>query len=248
MTALDTIRSQLKEAKPFLDVYAPKTMGWYERCLKTTNDVIPWLCDISVELCGFCEDVYNSPKRLRETWEKIKNSHDLGELGLRMQADLDSEDVLLSEIAGDVVSRVMSDFMIDRYPGGILTTNGKSDFPDLYLQSYDYSGLQKFKRGDEYGAALKGKDFRPVRIPDGVEIKTCRNNFHVDCHHCHVGLHVLLYYEEEKGVARMTNLWAAFLQERDYRICNINTGATTRKASFGPERFVSLLPQIHTTS
>jgi hypothetical protein len=136
----------------------------------------------------------------------------------------------------------MTDYLIEHYPGGDLQANGKSDYPDLFLKSADYSGLVTFSMGGEYGASLKGKNQRPVRVPDGIEIKTCRNTFHVDCHHSHVGLHIVLLYKENGRTMQMTDLLAGFLRESDYYISKINTGATTRKASFGPTRFVSLLP------
>ena len=219
-------------------------MGWYNRCMRTADVVIPWLCGISTDLCEFCENIYNSPDKLRKAWEKLKVGQDFGTLGDQVEAELRRESVLLSEIAGDAVSRVMTDYMIDRHPGNDLGANGKSDYPDLYLKSFDYRGLSGFVRSGNYGAALKGKERRPVRVPDGIEIKTCRQSFHVDCHHPHTGLHVVLLYDDNQGVSRMTDLLAGFLRECDYHISKINTGATTRKASFGRDRFVSLLPNM----
>jgi hypothetical protein len=137
----------------------------------------------------------------------------------------------------------MTDYMIADKGGDRLGANGKSDYPDLFIKDYDYSAVPRHTRSvKEYGAALKGKEARPVRVPDGIEIKTCRNGFRVDCHYGHMGLHVALYYTENKGRAEVCDLDAAFLRASDYANATRNTDATTAKASFGPERFVSLLP------
>ena len=49
-------------------------------------------------------------------------------------------------------------------------------------------------------------------------------------------------FTERNGKGTMCDLMAGFLRFADYRIATRNTEATTAKASFGPGRFVSLLP------
>lgn len=242
---LSQIRAQIKSARPDLEAYRPAELNWYNRCLKTADAVIPWLQNLAPELLGFCQEVYNSPNLLRELWNVCKQQHSLGELARRIDKQLAREEVLIKEIAGDVVSRVMTDYMLADKVGKRLASNGRSDYPDLYFLDYDYSGLPKFARKGmekEYGAALKGSRVKPVRVPDGIEIKTCRNVFNVDCHYNHMGLHVALFYKETNGRAEMCDLLAAFLRPSDYRIAKRNTDATTAKASFGSERFISLTP------
>jgi len=242
--SLSLIRGQIKSAKPELDAYAPVEIDWYKRSLKTADAVIPWLCKLAPDLLGFCEEVYNSPERLRELWTQCKAQHSLGKFAEKIELQLAREQVLIKEIAGDVVSRVMTDYMLADGVGKRMLSNGKSDYPDLYLRDYDYAALPRFDRQQnrEYGAALKGTNQKPVRVPDGLEIKTCRNAFRVDCHYNHMGLHVALFYTEKNGRAKMCDLLAAFLRPCDYRLATRNTDATTAKASFSAKQFISLTP------
>jgi hypothetical protein len=128
------------------------------------------------------------------------------------------------------------------YPNSDLRPNGKSDYPDLWLRTKDYSHLPRRSRGAKsYGAALVGKPSRPVRVPDGLEVKTSRNTIRVDCHHNHVGLHLVMVFTEQPNEFRVEDLAVAFLKSSDYRRCDRNTTATTDKFSFNGDRFISLL-------
>ena len=95
---------------------------------------------------------------------------------------------------------------------------------------------------DEYGAAVKGRQKRPVRVPDGLEIKTCRERIAVDCHHPHAGLHLVLLFTEAARLFAVEDVRIAFLRAGDYRESERNTTATTVKYSFNGDYFVSLLP------
>ena len=70
---------------------------------------------------------------------------------------LGRELLLVSEIAGDVMSRVLTDYMIGIFPSNDLATNSKSDFPDLFIKSKDgisnlHSAQEKEENRDkEYG-------------------------------------------------------------------------------------------------
>jgi hypothetical protein len=153
--------------------------------------------------------------------------------------------VTRASVTGDVVSGIVSKHLLDSYPRAGLRANGRSDYPDLYLTARDYSILPKFKRkakgDDEYGAALKGAQ-RPVRVPDGLEVKTCRDRIAVDCHHPHAGLHLVLVYAESERTFSVTDVRVAFLSKADYRESERNTTATTVKYSFNGDRFASLFP------
>lgn len=241
---LSLIHGQIKSAKVELDAYPPVKIDWYRRCMQTADAVIPWLCSNAPDLLGFCEEVYNSPERLRELWAQCRQQQSLGKFADLIDLQLAREQVLFKEIAGDVVSRMMTDYILAGGVGGRLLSNGKSDYPDLYFGDYDYSELPKFDRRQKraYGAAVKGSKQKPVRIPDGVEIKTCRNSFRVDCHYNHMGLHIVLFYTEVSGCAKVCDLLAAFLRPCDYKLATRNTDTTTVKASFGAGSFVSLTP------
>jgi hypothetical protein len=161
-----------------------------------------------------------------------------------MDRELDREAVLLATVGGDVMSKVIEKFLIENFPGAHLESNGRSDYPDLFLRSKDYEGLSKFVRlkdkTKDYGAALKGKSKRAVRVPDGLEIKTCKGRFAVDCHHAHAGLHLALLFQGRKGSIEVSDIMIAFLRYADYRITQPASPTTTLKASFNDKNFVSL--------
>jgi hypothetical protein len=83
-----------------------------------------------------------------------------------------------------------------------------------------------------------------VRVPNGLEIKTCRNQIRVDCHHPHAGLHLALVFREDKRFFTVTDLRVAFLRLADYYEANRNTTATTVKYSFNGDHFVTLLEPV----
>lgn len=84
-----------------------------------------------------------------------------------------------------------------------------------------------------------GTSRRPVRIPDGLEVKTCRDAIKVDCHHPHVGLHLVVVFAAVPY--KVLDVAVAFLKAADYKQAERNTTATTEKFSFGGARFTSLL-------
>jgi hypothetical protein len=179
-------------------------------------------------------------------WIEIKNHIDLPKEQIEsFDRQLEFDDVLRISISGEVVSTIVSKFLVDNFPQNVLKSNGRSDYPDLYLGDIDYSFLPVFqrikKREDEYGAAMKGSDKRPVRIPDGLEIKTCRGRIAVDCHHPHAGLHLVLLFGETDSMFSVDDVRVAFLRQIDYRESERNTTATTVKYSFSGEHFVSIL-------
>ncbi|QDU53879.1 hypothetical protein Pan181_00570 [Aeoliella mucimassa] len=245
MTPLATVLAQVENAKAELDNYPPVDFDWYSRCIKTVNTTVPWLVGVGPLLKQYVEEVLNSPTLVRDTWTKIRSTaNDSIPLGLIdiIDRELDREKVLLDQVGGDIVSKVVEQFLIEHFEEGCLESNGKSDYPDLFLRSRSYEGLPKFTRGSKnYGAALKGNRARPVRVPDGLEIKTCRNRFAVDCHYPHTGLHLAVVFKEEKVLLEVTDIKIAFMRVSDYRISKRSTKATTDKASFNGSNFVSVL-------
>lgn len=248
---IDVVTSQINAAKPELIAYPPSGFGWYKRSIETARELVPWLTEIAPELKIFVEEVVNSTKLVRDSWKKIvaaAHRHIPSELHELMNRELDREAILLNTVSGDVMSKVIEKFLIQNFPGGHLESNGRSDYPDLFLRSKDYSAIPRFARlkdkTKDYGAALKGAGGRPVRIPDGLEIKTCKNRLAVDCHHSHAGLHLVLIYCGSKGALEVTNILVAFMRHCDYRITKPASPTTTLKASFNGKNFVSLLPQI----
>ena len=168
-----------------------------------------------------------------------------------MDRELDRELFLLSMIGGEIMSKVIEKFLIENFQNGQLESNGRSDYPDLFLRSKSYDGLPSFVRIKDktkvYGKALKGKKKRAVRVPDGLEIKTCKDRFAVDCHHAHAGLHLVMLFHGRTGSVEVTDVMAAFMRHDDYRITKPSTPTTTLKASFNGKNFVSLLPSGQAT-
>jgi len=244
-SVLDQILQQIEAARPDLRLYHPREMDWPSRARATADWLIPRLVSAAPGLKSYVEDVLNAPVELRHLWSVIRSQIDSPREQLEaFDRQLSLDDVLRESVTGEVVSKVATKYLIDHEPD--LRTNGRSDYPDLYLGSLDYSGLAQFRRGSkggdiEYGAALKGIERRPVRVPDGLEIKTCRDQIRVDCHHPHIGLHLALIFTEVSRFFTVTDLRVGFLRSADYREAGRNTTATTVKYSFNGDRFVSLL-------
>lgn len=240
--ALERIFEQVATAKPELDAYAPAGFGWYGRAIAAVNVFVPWLVHEAPGLRLYVEEVLNSPALLREAWATLRDQIDAPAEVARIDELLEHEGVLLKFVAGDTVSVVVTGHLLTRYPGGSLAGNSKSDYPDLFIKTNDYSKLPVRTRDDEeIGAAVRGKERKPVRVPDGLEIKTSRNRANIDCHFPHVGLHLVLSFVTAGARVVVDDVLAAFLRHGDYRITVPKTRATTLKASFSRAPFVSLL-------
>jgi hypothetical protein len=243
-TVLATIRQQINAAKTELLDYTPREMRWPARTLQSAERLIPWLQVTSRGLKKYVEDVLNASATLRTLWSVIREHVGLPQQQiLEFERHLKFDDILRESVTGEVVSKVVTQYLTGQ--NADLKSNGRSDYPDLYLQSLDYSELPLFRKrraeNQEYGAALKGPERRPVRVPDGLEIKTSRDTIRVDCHHPHPGLHLVLVFSETNRVFAVTDISVAFLCSGDYREAGRNTTATTPKYSFNGDRFVSLL-------
>ncbi len=204
---------------------------------------MPWVVQEAPGLRTYVEDVLNSPALLREAWAALRTQIDEPGEVARIDELLKHEQVLLDFVAGDTVSVVVTGHLLARYPGGELGGNSKSDYPDLFIKTNDYFRLPvRTKQNAEIGAAVRGPQRKPVRVPDGLEIKTSRDNANIDCHYPHVGLHLMLSFITTGVRVVVDDVLAAFLRREDYRIASRKTEATTVKASFSRAPFVSLLP------
>ena len=252
---LSHVLNQIDLAKFELSAYEPIDVDWHARCVWVAQRLVSWLHQESGSLAEFVTRVMNSPLDVRRAVsELVENMRQLQ--GLRsdqiledkfdaLTESLDYEKMLLSETGGTVVSKLVERFLIARSTEWTLESNGASDYPDLFLRTDDYSALPEFRRGKDqvYGASLKGKLKRPVRVPDGLEIKTCKRNFAVDCHHAHVGLHLVLIFNYTKNFFQVTDILIGFLRHELYRITVPASPTTTLKASFNGQHFVSILHQ-----
>lgn len=241
---LETVLAQIKSGRQELNEYPPDGFKWYDRCVKSAKLLVPWLVEIAPALKKQVEEVINSPQLVRKTWTEIKSTaakHLPPSTVELMDRELEKELVLLAFAGGDAKSKVIETFLIENFQLGKLESNGKSDYPDLFLRTNDYSGLPRTSRkASVYGAALKSKTLRPVRVPDGLEIKTCKGRFAVDCHDAHRGLHLVMLFSGVKNELTVRDFQIAYLSKADYRMTDPKSSATTLKASFGGVRFVSL--------
>ena len=245
---LNFINRQINEAMADLEKYRPEEMRWHKRAKDAAAVFIPWLEANGPAVKAFVEGTLNAPLELRRMWREIRLQVQLPKEQIEaFDRQLSLDDVLRESVTGEVVSNVVTKFLLEHH--GDLRSNGRSDYPDIYNSKFDYAGLPEFRRvksGDEetYGAAKKGKKQRPVRVPDGLEIKTCRDQIRVDCHHPHPGLHLAVVFSEANRFFTVTDLRAAFLRSTDYRESGRNTTATTVKFSFNGDRFIPLLSQV----
>lgn len=247
--SLSYILSQVEGAKSELTAYQPSQIDWYRRCQSSVKRLIPWLEREACSLAGYVTEVMNSPKNVRDSADAIKQvlksqstlSKDEGiqDLIARLDRNLDYEKMLLSGTGGTVLSKLIEKYLIESSTDWTLESNGASDYPDLFFRSDDYSGLPRFRRGKKqvYGAAIKGTTERPVRIPDGLEIKTCRKKYAVDCHHAHAGLHLVLVFDFIDDRFEVIDILVGFLRYELYRITKPASPTTTLKASFNGQHF-----------
>jgi len=226
--------------------FMPEDFSWHKRALVASNALVPWLIKEAFGLRLYVEEVLNSPALLRSAWASLKSQIDEPGEVARIDELLTREGVLLAFVAGDTVSTVVTGNLLSRYPKGGLGGNSKSDYPDIYIKTHDYSKLPARTREDkEIGVATRGKEKKPVRVPDGLEIKTSRDNANIDCHYPHVGLHLILSFKTSGATVVVDDLLVAFLRNADYRITVPKTKATTLRASFSRAPFVSLLAAKH---
>ena len=241
--ALKQILEQVDLAKKGLDAYAPSGFGWHQRCRNTVTELIPWLVQEAPHLQSYVGRALNSPTLLREAWTALKPQIDSPAEVARLDELFAMENVLLAFIAGDTVSTVVTGHLLAQHPKQTLAGNSKSDYPDIFLTTADYSELLTRAKGEEdFGAAVRGKQRKPIRVPDGLEIKTSRDNARIDCHFAHVGLHLMVSFKTTGDRVIVDDVLAAFLRYENYSITKPKTGATTLKASFSRAPFVSLLP------
>jgi len=242
--ALAQILRQVDAAKAELNAYEPAGIRWYARAVAAVNTLVPWLVKEAPGLRQHVEDVLNSHGLLRDAWAALRPQIDVPAEVARIDELLEYESVLLRDVTSDTVSSVVTGHLLTHYPDGGLAGNSKSDYPDLFLKANDYSSLPVRSRRDshkEIGAAVRGTQRKPVRVPDGLEVKTSRNGANIDCHYPHVGLHLMLSFVTTGERVLVDDVLAAFLRADNYRISSRRTEATTVKASFSRAPFVSLL-------
>lgn len=250
---MDHILRQIDAASPELLAYGPSEVDWHERAIATSRLLVPWLEENAHGLASYVSSIMNSPSDVRQAASDIATTiassneltanEELLAASARLQSSLDAEELLITNAGGTIVSKLIERYLISEASSWRLESNGASDYPDLFVRDFDYTFLPRFvKKSDQsYGSSLKGKMLRPVRVPDGLEIKTCKGRFAVDCHHAHAGLHLVLLFEKSKRSFSTTDVQVGFMRHDFYRLTDPKSPTTTLKASFNGEHFVSLL-------
>ena len=162
MDALATVKSQIESAKVDLEACKPTTLDWISRSIQTAETIIPWLIVTAPGMKNYVEDILNAPAILRSMWNKMRTHVILPTDQIdAFDRQLTLDDVLRESVTGEVVSNVVTRYLKEHHPEKILLSNGRSDYPDIYLSTQDYSVLPQFKRhknvieADAYGAAVK---------------------------------------------------------------------------------------------
>lgn len=213
-------------------------LGWIDRVRQTAEIFIPRIIASAESLLRHVELSLNSPSVVRANWDKVKEGLKDKSLIAQMDDALNRERGLFSLITGDTVSKLIADFLCEKYHD--LAQNNRSTYPDLYFSTADYSKLPKRTRDLAVGPALRGN--KPTSVPDGIEIKS--NNgarIRVDSHHDHQGLHLALTFEKRGDKYHALDLYLAYLSKADYTRATRRTTATTDKFSFGHTPFISVL-------
>lgn len=231
------ILRQIERDKNELDKLEPQ-LGWYERTVGTAESFIPRIVTSATPLLRHVETSLNSPSVVRSVWKQVKEGLKDEKLIVMMEDALEREQLLLTVITGDTISKLIADLLCGQYPD--LAQNNRSTYPDLYSAKVDYSKLPRRKRGLAEGPALRGG--KPTSVPDGIEIKSNRGSrIRVDCHHDHQGLHLALTFGQEGERWEAHDVYLAYLSKADYRRAERNTTATTDKFSFGHTPFISVI-------
>ena len=252
-SALRHVLKQVRESKNELTMYMPESVDWNSRAAANCQRLVPWLESHAFDLANYLTDVMNSPNDVRNSVKlileqigqesKLLESTSISKTTDRLLKSLNLEELLIAEAGGTVASKLIEKFLVERSTDWTLESNGASDYPDLFIRDNDYSMLPKFQRGatQVYGAALKGKSLRPLRVPDGLEIKTCKGSFAVDCHHAHAGLHLVVLFNKTRKLFRVDDIQIAFMRHDFYRITVPASPTTTLKASFNGQNYKSIL-------
>lgn len=241
--ATDHLTRQIDSASSDLRKYRPTDVDWYARVHRLVATAIPEIAAALPEVRARWEAIMNSPRRALALREKMIASQQFDDNDVQILDDLENQAAYVpTSVASKVLQKILEEHIT------WLGSNSDSDYPDMYDSRLDYSNLPKWTRAhaqvDNAGASLKGNAQRPVRIPDGIELKSIEMGRGIDCHYPHMGLHLIMQFTKGNWVTpwECVDFKAGFLRETDYRIGKRKSRANTVKASFSiGAQFVSLL-------
>ena len=125
-----------------LQTYPPASVDWLARAFAAADVLIPWLVGTAPELKSHVEKVLNSPHRLRTQWTALCNHASLPTEQIKaFDREPSYAKILLEFVGGEVVSIIVTADLLAAFPGSGLKSNGKSDYPDLFLMANEYANL-----------------------------------------------------------------------------------------------------------
>ena len=117
MDVLGAITSQVAAAQEDLRAYRPDSVDWDTRALATAAGLVPWLVQVAPALKDYVQDVLNAPALLRSLWATIRRHVSLPREQVEaFDRQLSLDDVLRESVTGEVVSNVVSKYLIEHHP------------------------------------------------------------------------------------------------------------------------------------
>ena len=117
MNVLPTIKAQIHAAEVDLRNYRPELVNWHARAMSLVENLIPWLIEVGPAIKNFVQDVLNAPTMLRALWPTIRAYVNLPKEQIEaFDRQLTLDDVLRASITGEVVSNVVTKFLLDHHP------------------------------------------------------------------------------------------------------------------------------------
>ena len=112
---LKIIKAQIAESKADLHAYRPEPFDWVSRSKATADVLIPWLILSAPSLKNYVEDVLNAPVQLRRMWSLIRDHVNLPKEQIEaFDRQLSLDDVLRDSVTGEVVSKVVTKYLMDQ--------------------------------------------------------------------------------------------------------------------------------------
>ena len=137
---LSVVLSQITAAKLDLRQYQPDSVDWGVRASAAVKVIIPWLVENAEALRTFVAGVLNAPLELRRLWKQVQLDSSLPDsIRLAIDQQLEWDDVLRDTVSGEIVSKVVTKFILNHNTE--FRSNGRSDYPDLYLSTVDYTTI-----------------------------------------------------------------------------------------------------------
>jgi hypothetical protein len=215
---LDDVLTRIEVARPELESLSPDDVNWFQRAREFAIDVVPWLDEVSSDLASHLDEEIYLQRDVLRRW-----SNSDGELsGIRFRASLDRncdfEGATPNFIGEDVVNDAAKRFLVERHPQQRLVMNHACDYPGLFMgDNDDYWDLPETVDPSSCRIVpfLGPNDF-PKAVPDGLEVRTCRERFDLHCRYPYLGLYLVLVLTEKDHTAVVRDFSLDFMSASDF--------------------------------